>query len=260
MKILTTEAKQPFSLTKIPGAKYVINQYIGCEHACKYCYAKFMCKFYSFGKWGSWVVVRENLPELVKNKHVAGKVLMSTVSDPYQPIERKLELTRKILENMNKQIRLSLLTKSCLITRDIDVLKKFKHAEVGLTINSWNEDLRKILEPRAPEIEKRILALKELNENKLETYAFISPVIPKLTDIEKIVREVKPFATFFWIEMLNLKASGYEFGNWLKENFPESISVLTDKEKLFRFVKEIKELIRKYRIEVKGLIYFPNIL
>ncbi len=146
-----------------------------------------MCKFYSFGKWGSWVVVRENLPELVKNKHVAGKVLMNTVSDPYQPIERKLELTRKILENMNKQIRLSLLINFCLIIREIDVLKKFKHAEVGLTINSWDEDLRKNLEPRAPEIEKRILALKELNENKLETYTFISPVIRKLTDIEKII-------------------------------------------------------------------------
>ena len=134
---------------------------------------------------------------------------------------------------MNKQIRLSLLTKSCLINRDIDVLKKFKHAEIGLTVNSWDEGLRKFLEPRASEIEKRILALKELNENKLE---------------------VKPFANFFWIEVLNLKTSGYEFRNWLKENFPEGISVLIDKEKLFGLIKEIKELIKKYKIEVKGIV------
>ena len=89
MRLIKTKAKRAFTPTKIPGADYVINQYVGCQHACKYCYAKFMCKWHNYGKWGEWVVVKENLPELVKKESVRGKTYMSSVSDPYQPIEKK---------------------------------------------------------------------------------------------------------------------------------------------------------------------------
>ena len=101
MKIIEIKAKRAFTPTRIPGADYVINQYIGCQHACKYCYAKFMCKWYNYGKWGRWIVVKENLPELVKNESVKEEVYMSSVSDPYQPVEKEIKLTRRVLENIS---------------------------------------------------------------------------------------------------------------------------------------------------------------
>ena len=82
IKVTKVKAKRDFTRTKIPGGDYVINQYVGCQHACRYCYAKFMCRWYNYGKWGSLVVVKENLPELVRRKSVERKVYMSSVSDP----------------------------------------------------------------------------------------------------------------------------------------------------------------------------------
>ena len=166
MKIVKAKAKRAFTPTKIPGADYVINQYIGCEHACLYCYAKFVCRWYNYGKWGKWIVIKENLPELVKKeKNVKGKVYMSSISDPYQPIEKKVKLTRKILKNMNKKIKLDILTKSDLVLRDIDVFKEFEDIEVGLTINDF--DKLKEIEPFSPSNKKRINALKKLHENAI---------------------------------------------------------------------------------------------
>lgn len=135
-KIIKINAKSIFTKTKTPSAKYVINQYIGCEYACTYCYAKFMCRWKNHGKWGDWVEAKINAPELAK-KIVNGKVIMSSVSDPYQPAEKELQLTRRILQSMDKRTELSILTKSDLITRDIDLLKQFKKIEVGLTINTF---------------------------------------------------------------------------------------------------------------------------
>lgn len=141
--------KKAFHRTKIPGARYVINQYIGCQHACKYCYARFLCKWYNYGHWGEWIIVRKNLPELVKMEKVKGSIYMSSISDPYQPIERDFKLTQRILKNMNKKARLSILTKSSLIVRDIDIIKEFEFIEVGLTINGFEEKVRKEIEPNA---------------------------------------------------------------------------------------------------------------
>ncbi len=97
-KIIKVQAKSIFSKTKIPGCDFVLNPYVGCEHACKYCYAKFMCRWKNHGRWGDWVEVKENAPELVRGKYVDGAVYMASVSDAYQPIEKKLMITRKVLK------------------------------------------------------------------------------------------------------------------------------------------------------------------
>ena len=161
VKTIKIKAKRAFVKTKLPDVDYVINQYVGCQYACKYCYAKFMQKFYKISlPWGKWVIVKENIPELVKREKVNGKVLMSSVSDPYQPIERELNLTREILKNMDKSVKLSILTKSDLLLRDIDLLKEFKEIEVGLTINSFGLKIKREIEPYSPSVERRIKALK----------------------------------------------------------------------------------------------------
>ncbi len=261
IKIIKMEAKKALTPTKIPGADYVLNQYIGCQHACLYCYAKFMCKWYSYGKWGSWVIVKENLPELVKNEYAKEEVYMSSISDPYQPIEKELGLTKRLLENMNKKTRLGILTKSDLVLRDIDIFKKFKDIEVGLTINGFDGKLKKETEPFSPSNEKRIRALKVLYENGVKNYAFISPIIPNLVDVEQLIRETKSFASFYWFEFLNLKASGREFREWLKQNYPESYNVISDKTKAERYMKETVKSIKKAQIFVKGIcIHYPKLV
>ena len=258
MKIVRIKARKAFNPTKIPGANYVVNQYIGCQHACLYCYAKFMCKWYKYGKWGSWVVIRENVAELVKRKSVKGKVYMSSVSDPYQPIEKEIERTRRILENMDKRIRLGILTKSDSVLRDIDLFKEFKDIEVGLTVNGFEGKLKKEIEPLTPSNERRIHALKVLYENGIKNYAFISPIIPNLIDVEQLIKETRDFVNFYWFEFLNLKASGKEFREWLKQNYPESYDLISDKTKAEKYVKEVVNAIKKAEIFVKGIcVHYP---
>ena len=260
IKIIKIKAKRAFTPTKIPGASFVINQYVGCQHACLYCYAKFMCKWYNYGKWGSWIVVKENLPEIVKNESVKGEVYMSSVSDPYQPIEKEIELTRRVLENMNKKTRLRILTKSDLILRDVDVFKEFRDLEVGLTINNFNGKLKNEIEPFSPSNEKRIHALKVLYENGVKNYAFISPIIPNLVDAGELIRETRGFVNFYWFEFLNLRASGREFREWLRENYAESYEILAHKIKLEKYVKNVIEVINNSKVCVKGIcVHHPKL-
>ena len=261
IKLIKIRAKKGFTQTKIPGADYVINQYVGCQHACMYCYAKFMCKWYNYGKWSSWVVVKENIAELVKKEVVKGTVYMSSVSDPYQPVEKNLELTRNVLKNMDRNIKLGILTKSDLILRDIDVFKEFRDIEAGLTINGFDGKVKREIEPFSPSNRKRIEALQTLHERSIKNYAFISPIIPNLIDVEALIRETKSFVDFYWFEFLNLKASGKEFREWLKQNYPETYDVISDRAKAESYVKEIMNTIKRSNISVRGVcIHYPKVV
>jgi len=255
IKVLKIKARSIFTRTRIPGAKWVLNQYVGCGHSCLYCYAKFMNRWRpkNYGKWGSWVEVKVNAPELVKGKYVDGRVYMSSVSDPYQPIEKKLKLTRRVLENLDKRIKLSILTKSDLVLRDIDIFKKFKDIEIGLTINSFSGYLKKIIEPFSPTNEERIRALKILKENKMRTYTFVSPIIPGLIDLEDIIKKTKDFTDFYWFEIINIKLAGREFVNVLRSRSPKSLEIITDKKKLENFLKKCENIINSEDIDVRGI-------
>lgn len=258
MKIIKIKAKSIFTKTNLPGTDWTINQYVGCEHACLYCYSRFMCRWKPYGKWGSWVEVKENAPELVKGKYVKGWVWMSSVSDPYQPIEKKLKLTRKILENMNKRIKLAIQTKSDLILRDIDLLKKFKNIEVGLTINGFEREIKKIFEPNSPTHKQRLNTLRILRNNGFKTYGFVSPIMPGLVDVKRVIRESKDFVDYFWFEILNIRAAGEEFNNVLKKKFPKSYETMKDKKKFYQFVKNLREIIKKENVKTPGIvIHYP---
>ncbi len=260
VKIIKVKAKKAFTPTRIPGADYVLNQYIGCEHACNYCYAKFMSKWYGHGAWGSWVVVKENMPSLVKTETVKGSVYMSSVSDPYQPVEEELQITRNVLRNMDKNVKLSILTKSDLVLRDINIFKEFKHIEVGLTINGFDTSVKREIEPFSPSNERRIKALKKLHEQGVKNYAFISPIIPGLVDVQALIEKTKSFTNSYWFEFLNLKAAGKEFRNWLSQNYPESYNLITDKHRFERFVKTVVDAINNSGVIVRGVcVHYPKI-
>lgn len=149
VKVIKRSAKSLYTRSRIPGVSWSVNQYVGCAFACGYCYAKFIAKWKDYGKWGSWVEAKINAPELAR-KHVSGSVVMSTVSDPYQPIEAELKLTRRVLRYMDKRNELSILTKSPLVTRDIDIFREFRKIEVGLTINGFTGREKRLFEPLTP--------------------------------------------------------------------------------------------------------------
>jgi DNA repair photolyase len=132
--------------------------------------------------WGEFVDVKVNAPLLLKKqlKRVKpGVVALSTVTDPYQPIEKKYQLTRKCLEALlEAQLSVNLLTRSPLCLRDMDLLKQFRNMEVGFSIATHDEGIKKIFEPHSPSIDSRVDALQALHREKIRTYAFVGPMLP----------------------------------------------------------------------------------
>lgn len=171
-------AKAIITRTKIPVAKYVINPYIGCSFGCLYCYARFIGPFkYTGSKWGKDVWVKTNAAQLVEKElsKASGDFFLSSICDPYQHIEKKHELTRKIIEILTFHFRrVHIMTKSNLILRDIDLLKDLS---VTLTITTDREDVRRILEPGAPSVEERFETLKKLKEAGIDVSVFVGPVL-----------------------------------------------------------------------------------
>ncbi len=183
MKVKEVFAKTILTKTAISGFDYCINPYVGCGHGCRYCYASFMKRFTGhLEPWGEFIDVKVNAPSLLKRqlkRAKQGVVALSTVTDPYQPIERKYQLTRKCLEALlEAQFSVNLLTRSPLCLRDIDLLRQFKNIEVGFSVTTHDEGVKKIFEPYSPTIHARVKALETLRREKIPTYAFIGPMLP----------------------------------------------------------------------------------
>lgn len=190
MRVVESEARSILVASKLPDADYVINPYMGCAFGCSYCYATFMGRYVGeeADEWGSYVYVKTNAVELAREEiprlqrtHGAATLLLSSVTDPYQGVESKYRLTRGILGALVDASwlgRVSILTKSPLVTRDIDLFQSLTRAEVGLTVTSTDDRVSKWLEVRAPKASARIAALSELHQAGVPTYAFVGPLLP----------------------------------------------------------------------------------
>lgn len=163
---------------------YCVNPYTGCQIACPYCYARLFMRQYSGHEeaWGDFVDIKINAPEILKKqleRAKRGTVWVSSVCDPYQPLEKKYRLTRQCLaELLKKQFPLNLQTKSALVVRDLDLLTGFEDAEVGFTITTDSEEIARLFEPKASSVEDRIKALGEIKSRGVKTFAFIGPILP----------------------------------------------------------------------------------
>ena len=170
-------------LSKSQIYDYAINPYVGCSHSCRYCYAAFMRRFTGHKeKWGEFVDVKINAPELlakeIKRKRM-GRVWVSGVCDPYQAAEKRYKLTRRCLEILaENQWPVTIQTKSSLVLRDIEILEKFKDIEVGFSIGTADEKIRKLFEPGASPIKERIHALDVIHSRGIQTFAMIAPLLP----------------------------------------------------------------------------------
>ena len=225
-------AKSILSKSGIPGADYCINPYTGCSHGCTYCYASFMKKYSNHDEpWGSFVDVKINAPDILRKqlkRARKGSIIISSVTDPYQPLESRYKITCKCLEEiLPYQFSVDILTKSPIILRDIDLIKKFKDIAVGITITTDDEGVRKIFEPKAPSTEARIDTLKKLYNSGIQTYAFIGPLLPMNPEIlcEKIVN----YTDYVFIDRMNYITKTLNIYNrhilqeWLDREFLNNI-------------------------------------
>jgi len=267
MRIKEIKAKSIIVKSNLPEGDFVINPYTGCQHGCKYCYARFMKRFTGHTEpWGLFVDVKINAPYLIPedaNKYKNKSITIGSVCDPYQPIERKYKLTRKILEKLIPlQPRLDILTKSDLITRDIDLLKKFKDFIAGISMSMLDEKLRRQLELIAPSAKKRFVALKKLHKAGIKTALFISPIFPELTDWKAMINKTKSYVDEYWFENLNLYPSiQNEIYRFLRKNKPALIQkykeIYTKDSDYWDSVEiEIREFCKKNKLSYR--IYFHH--
>lgn len=200
------QAKTVLSRSRIPGATYCVNPYVGCSHACRYCYASFMKRFTGHDEpWGCFVDARVNAPEVLERqlrRARPGPVLLSTVTDPYQPLEERYRLTRRCLEALlRRRFPVDILTKSPLVLRDLDLLENAEGVEVGLTVTTDDERMREAFEPGAPPLRARLDALRQLRERGVATYAFIGPILPM--DPDRLADQLRGLAGRFYVDRMN---------------------------------------------------------
>jgi len=227
------------------------------------CYADSITKRFSqhANPWGKFVDVKINAPEVLGeeiSKKAVGRVFISSLTDPYQPLEKKYRLMRKCLEILLKhQFPITIQTKSSLVLRDLDLIKQFKDSEVGFTVTSLDEETRRNFEPCSSPVEEKLEAIRILKENGIKVYVFFGPVLPHLSD-----RDLNGFfETMFrlgvdevLVDRMNLKPGVWDsLSVVLKKNYPELVEKW--REILFSksdYYKELKEKIWKI-CEEKGI-------
>ncbi len=266
MKIKERKVKSVITKSNLPAADFVINPYIGCQHACKYCYADFMRRFTGHGneKWGSFVDIKINAPETIDPSRVKNDVLIliGSVTDPYQPLESRYELTRKCLERLlDAQPRLEILTKSLLVLRDIDLLKKFKNLRVGISIGILDEGYSRQLEPCVASPKSRLDAIRRLHEAGISTYLFVSPIFPEISDVSELVNLAKEYVDEVLFENLNMRSNNREgILGFVEKNMPELRDLYVGLSKNKDYWDDIeREIVKKCEGDgIKYKIYFHH--
>lgn len=245
----TREIKARSILSQSTVFDYALNPYVGCEYGCSYCYARFMKRFTGHNeKWGEFVDVKINAPELLEKeikRKTIGRVWISGVCDPYQPIENKYRLTRRCLGILvENNWPLTVQTKSPLVVRDIDILKKSSTLEVCITITTADERIRKIFEPRAPSIKERLRALSKLLSEGIKTHAMIAPLLP---GAEKLVNALKDRVDYVLIDRMN-----YHHADWVYRKYGLQ---WTMKDEFFnRKARELEKAFKKINVSCVLLV------
>ena len=206
--IRIVETKGIVTKTDLPVGDYAANPYVGCTHACRYCYASFMKRFTGHPEpWGTFLDVKHWPRIRDPSKYDGKEIFIGSVTDPYLPQESEHGRTRALLEQLQGSgARVSIATKSDLILRDLDLIASFPDARVSWSINTLDETFRGDMD-RAVSIERRLKAMRKFHEAGVRTTCFISPIFPGITDPKKIILGAKDICNLVWLENLNLRGS-----------------------------------------------------
>lgn len=204
------EAKSILLKSNLPVCDFSANPYVGCSHACRYCYASFMKRFSGHDEpWGQFVDVKRWKPLKNARKHDGQQVFVGSVCDPYLPEEAEYGRTRALLEELvGSGMEVSIQTKSDLVLRDIDLISQLPGARVGFSINTLDEGFRSDMDAAVP-LARRLAAMKELHDAGIRTTCFISPIFPGITDVPAIIEAARDRCNLVWLENLNLRG-GYK--------------------------------------------------
>jgi DNA repair photolyase len=216
IRLIVKELYAKTILSKSRVLDYTINPYVGCEHGCTYCYARFIKRFTGHREgWGQFVDVKINAPSLLQHeirKKEIGRVWISGLGDPYQPLEKEYELTRRCLEILSRcGWPVTIQTKSPLVLRDMELLRKFKGLEVTFSIATANENVRRIFEPNSPSLRERIEALKKLHSEGVKTSAMIAPMLP---ETERLAPQLREIVDHVLIDRMN-----YHYADWVYRKY-----------------------------------------
>jgi DNA repair photolyase len=214
--------------------------------------------------WGDFIDIKIfekiNIPKDIQNKYV----FVSSVTDPYNHYEVKYGKTRQVLDKLKDvNCHIGILTKSKNVLNDIELFKQIKNVEVGISLNTTDDNFRKIIEPKASTVEDRINTLKFLRKNNIKNYLFMSPIFPYLSDYKKIIERTKDFVDYYGFENLNLRA-GYKYRvlDTIKQKYPELFNNYIDiyknnnKDYWIKLEKEIISYCKNSKIKYK--MYFHH--
>lgn len=221
--------------------QWTINPYRGCEFGCVYCYARYTHEFMELHDWQDFerkVFVKQGAAETLRRdlrRYKPGEwITIGAATDPYQPAERRFKVTQSILEEIARHegLRLSITTKSNLILRDLDLLRRItarNEVHVNVTVTTPRPALARILEPRAPRPDLRLEAVARLNEGGVRAGVFVMPVLPRINDAPADVaslarRAADANATHLCAQVLFLRSSSWKrFRPFLDAEFPHLV-------------------------------------
>lgn len=252
------ETKNILTKSTLPVGGYSANPYVGCTHGCKYCYASFMKRF-TFHKEerGSFLDVKDWGKIKDSKKYANQRIVIGSVTDGYLPEEELFKNTRKLLEQLvDSDADIIICTKSDLILRDLDILKRMKKVSISWSINTLDEEFKNDMDS-AVSIKRRIEAMKKVYQEGIRTICFVSPVFPGITDIEAIFNELKDCCDLFWLENLNLRG-GFKTTilNYIKEKYPtlyplyQTIYNKNDRTYFEKLEIKAKEMAKKYDCKI----------
>lgn len=264
-KIIT---KDYLTKSNLPASDYVINPYVGCPHACKYCYASFMKRFTGHDEiWGDFIDIKE-CDKPIDIKKLKGKsVFISSVTDCYNQYEEKYMITRKILEQLvDADCQITISTKSSLILRDLELLKKLPYLKVAFSINTLNESFRKDMD-NASTIQERLKVMTVLHRAGIYTVLFMSPIFPYITEYKEIIDSTLNFAREYWFENLNLRgAYKKEILDYISSNYPDLLQeyqrIYIHKDMTYwrELAKDIDDYCKKMGIKYENYFYHEKLV
>ncbi len=204
MKVSECSARPILSSCGLKEFDYQVDTYIGCEHYCYYCYVLDQTET----DWSKEICMHKDIVSQLSEEIDTispQTIYMGYQTDPYQPCEAEYHQTRKVLELfLHKGYSASILTKSDLVVRDIDILKKMDNAAVSVSVAFNDNQTRKLFEASTMDTEKRIEALRKLKEAGVRTGALVCPVIPYITDAVKLIDMLAPYTDTIWIYGLSI--------------------------------------------------------
>lgn len=230
IKLGEVKVKSVLTKSNLPIAGYSINPYVGCTHACKYCYASFMRRFTGHSEpWGTFLDVKYWDKIKDPSKYDGKTMIVGSVTDAYNPQEELFRRTRAFLEEMQgSKINLIITTKSDLVVRDLDLIKTFPSPLVSWSINTLDENFKNDMD-KAVSIERRIAAMKKCHEEGIRTTCFISPIFPGISEVFGIIERIKDFCDYIWLENLNLRG-GFkaDIMDYIAEKYPQLLPLYRD--------------------------------